>query len=235
MKKIISICLAITMAITFPISAIATKGDMASTNTMETIRAVAVNAPSKFEETADWASVTAILQETPLTDIEGNLRAYCFDLENTETNERAYIIVSLNTTEYPVLQYAPTAISPYYESVEEGTSAVYAGAGRYFTTDENGIQSLTTDEAYTANELELIIETSQLSRTSTQGVNSALSAVEDFTGEWAYFASDSTAFNTQSAAVTESEVLIANVVLSGVPNLQWYLGCTPTAMAIAKL
>ena len=81
-------------------------------NDMEDIHAIAQHAPTFFVSTKDWTN-TNVIKTTPLYDLEDRVVAYCIDIENADTNENAYVIVSHDKTEAPILQYAPYATSPY--------------------------------------------------------------------------------------------------------------------------
>ncbi|MCL1807838.1 MAG: hypothetical protein FWG31_09070 [Oscillospiraceae bacterium] len=186
----------------------------------EDIRAVAVNAPSHFNETAEWQNIK-IVKETPLYDLEGTLIAYCMDLQNADTGENAYIIINNDRTDFPILQYAPTAVSPYFNV--KGT-ALYLAAGLYGIDSGVAIKDLSTGET---------INKKDIMRQEADTMNDSISEAErenkqriDYSGAWELYTSGVSANNTlmRNTPVT--------VILNNVPNWQWYVGCSPTAIGM---
>ncbi|MDR2590428.1 MAG: hypothetical protein LBC71_05530 [Oscillospiraceae bacterium] len=178
---------------------------------------VVMNAPLFFNETTHWFNVS-ILKETPLYDFDGILIAYCFDLQNTDTEENAYIIINADDNAFPIVQYSPKSVSPYFHITE---TALYMGVGVYYYDDGTNITNIltgkTTVKLYDNNENEHI-----------DNIDNKLSVACDinYSIAWDYYADSSNI--TRNTPVT--------VILSGVPNWQWTRGCSPTAvgMQLAK-
>ncbi len=220
MKKQISLIVALVMifSLALPVSA----ADNAKTSfaaPYDDIVAVALNAPAFYPDTEDWESIV-ITKETPLYNLEGSLTSYCFDLQNADTEENAYIIVNADPSGYPILQFAPTAVSPYYDNTDD--TALYFGAGQYYLDDGEVYENQATGETYDKDEVQEAMETAPAQPPHTYSI----AVAEDHSGAWQTYIEgyDALGVTPLRAGYTK--------LLSNRLSLQWRKGCAPTAVAM---
>lgn len=175
------------------------------------LRIIAINALKDFPESESWNDVT-ILKETPLENPNGEVFAYCFDLKNDATSENAYIILSVNRNDFPVIQFAPNALSAYY-NMSSDHDAVYLGAGAYYYETSSNFVSLNNPDVQIDKQLLRAQETS--SKSTNDSARSNYSSIRS-----SYLSTERTVYPRY----------VCN--LTGVPNYQWYLGCVPTSLAM---
>lgn len=225
MKKIIPLLIAVVLFLMSVVSASALSAidEQVADYTLPQMRQIAINALSMdFSMEADdgsWDDVI-IIQETPLYDLYGDFIGYCFDLSCGE--QRAYIIVSAQSSVYPIIQFAPHAASPYIRygvTYSTGSNAcIYVAPGQYYIeSTEDTLLNLTSFETVKYD----IASSVELTR-----VESGTAA--EYNDIFAYYLSGSTPGINQ---LNQSNYL-PHVNLTSVPNLQWTRGCSPTAMAM---
>lgn len=169
------------------------------------IHSIALSVPSSFTITKDWHDIS-ITKTTPLYDLRNHIVAYCVDIRNNKSNSNAYIIINAYFSDHPILQYAPEAISPYFNT---SNKAVYLLAGTYFSEIDGNIKNLITNE---------IVSKSKL--------------LSDFSSvTWVNTNRMTPSYNDSSPASTLGYDT-QEKILTGVPNWQWTRGCTPTAVGM---
>lgn len=139
-----------------PCSSERTQGLQVNQYSLEEMRVMAVNAlNSDFYMEADdgsWADVIFV-KETPLYDLNNNLTSYCFDLRCNE--QKAYIVISADSTHYPVRQFSNHATSVYMNMGEEETP-MYCGPGAYYQRNGNeSVQNILTSETVAISDIEV--------------------------------------------------------------------------------
>ena len=146
MKKIISSIISVCIILSLTVSSYAGTTD----SIINEVRAIARNAPARFTPTAHWsADDIQFVKETPLYNLYDELCAYCIDLKNSSTDEIAYLLISTDRTDFPIIGYSPFSESPYY-SVSEDKKAVFLSVNHYYIEDEEEYKRVA--EAYDAME-----------------------------------------------------------------------------------
>lgn len=183
---------------------------------LEEMRAMAMNAlNSDFYMEADngsWENVV-IVKETPLYDLSNTLTSYCFDLQCGE--QTAYIVISANSTHYPVRQFSNHATSAYMNASDEDT-LMYCGPGQYYQVKEDErIYNILTSESIPVSDVK-ISPAASVSENEEYDYRSIAEL---------YISGD---ILNQPAAQGDP----THKKLSSFPNYKWYKGCAPTAMAM---
>ena len=222
MKKRIAILLVCCIAIVFGSTVSAASLDNSQNEeieiyTIEEMRTIALNAlDSDFYMEADnesWDEVV-IVKETPLYDLNNNLTSYCFDLVCGQ--QTAYIVISADSSRYPVRQFSNHATSAYL-NVDTEEKMIYNGPGQYYQIGEQGesISNIITGE---------IAEMADVATISTTEV--AEDVVENYKDIADLYITGS---------ILNQPVVLANPTyrnLTEVPIYQWDKGCAPTSMAM---
>lgn len=181
------------------------------TSSIDALRIIAINALKDFPETETWTDVS-ILKETPLETLDGTVYAYCFDLLNSSDGQSAYIILSINNKEFPVIQFAPNATSAYY-NMDESVDAVYLGPGAYYFENATHLTSLTDPEVQVAKE-DIVAQISESEPEDT------ISRVNYSDIRTSYLNAERTIYPRYVCNLTD------------VPNYQWTGGCVPTSLSM---
>jgi hypothetical protein len=182
------------------------------------MRLIALNALKlDFYMEADcgsWDEVI-IVKETPLFDIDGNITSYCFDLRCDK--QTSYIIISANSSSYPVKQFAAHATSAYLEA-DNNNNLMYYGPGQYYQVDanKNSVLDITTGKASSIDDFN-----TSISRGSSDTVTKQ---------DYFHIAQKYISGEESNQPVIAADTTYKN--LSDVPNYGWYKGCVPTAMAM---
>ena len=221
-KKFLALFLALILLFSSFSSVLALDALNSEKGGMADIYAIARHAPSFFVPTKDWRNV-AIRKTTPLYDLENSIIAYCIDIQNADTGKNAYVIISADETETPILQYAPDAVSPYYD-ITSSSRALYLMPGAYHVLEGKSMMDLATERTYA---LEEVLSVYQTAKAETATLNTATTETADF----------SALRQLYIAGVQPKGYDTKEKILSTVPNWQWTYGCSPTAigMQLAKL
>lgn len=213
-KKLISLLLVLALVVGICPAVFAME---TATTEMEDIYAIARNAPTHYLPTAHWTDVT-ILKTTPLFDLDRNVVAYCVDLRNAETGENAYVFVNADPKGYPILQYSPDGVSPYYG--ETTGRALFLSAGQYLVENGEMITVLNTGE--TVSKTVVLEQYEQQTKEVAHQVDWETNEKQDF----------STYRANYIAGIAPLSLDTKEKILTKVPNWQWRKGCAPTAVAM---
>ena len=220
-SKILALLLTLALAISLsiPVTAIGGKSYATPDSAMSEVRAIALHTPARFAPTADWENIT-ITKETPMYDLLGDLVAYCVDLRNAGTGENAYVFVDARENNYPILQYSPAAVSPYFDQTDR---AIFATAGQYYTDNGSAFVDLATGAEFDKQEV-----LAAVSASAAKAGARTVAAEEDYSEV-------RQAYITGEFAPTRA----TEVRLTGVPNLgqpsNLAMACVPTSMAMVLL
>ena len=228
-KRILSMLMAVMMTLSLmSVMSYAAELPVSKSADIDTIRSesqrIAVNAPSRFGYDYDWK----IVQETPLFGLSDEIVAYCFDMiavGNSQKGVRtSYAIVNADVTGFPLLLFGIDGVSAYYNV--KCNKAYYLGIMDYYVEIGNSVVQPQTHEVFDTAYFQ-----AQLNTMKTQSE-----------------ANSNTSYYSESRITDCSalrETYINGTVLRNAPendnvgnhgytgvNLQWYKGCSPTAIAM---
>lgn len=218
-KILLMVCVCITMLALLgsvyassPESVQSAQEEMYSLEEMRTMAMNALNSDFYMEaDNGTWEDVV-IVKETPLYDLNNTLTSYCFDLRCGE--QKAYIVISANSTHYPVRQFSNHATSAYMNMGDKDT-LVYCGPGEYYQLEDESVRNILTSETVSISDIEI----------------SPVTVANDF-NEYDY---RETAALYISGDILNQPTAQADPTykkLSSFPNYGWYKGCAPTSMAM---
>lgn len=182
-----------------------------------------------------WENIK-ILKDTNLYDFDNKLVAHNLDLQNIDTNEEGYVIISQDDNDEPILEFSLDAQSPYarFDSGNDITF-IYSEMLGYYTKESvisdnksnNIYYDIINNDKLSDTAVKFMIESdntrkykSQRSNNEVKKLRSILSNPQDETNS----ATDDSSIKPYSSDTVES-------ILS-VPDYSWTYGCVPTSAAM---
>ncbi|ETJ36039.1 C39 family peptidase [Clostridium butyricum] len=222
-KKLIrKIMLGVMSLITVVSTSMCTPIYAASTADIENI---AKNAPQAIIPNEDWTNIE-VLNCKPLYNFSNELIAYSVDLKNNDNNKNAYVIVSKDEKDGPILQLGVDTESPYDKLSDDDKTPIYDGVSRYYYQEDssNEYYDISNDKVIEEQEVDsLKLNSQQKVRTSKQPSKSKQLRTDLLEAE-----DPSELKSTMSSTRSGLEAHI----LTGVPDYRWRKGCAPTASAM---
>lgn len=225
-----------TLLLTIFISSIgnyATGVQASAIDNISTISTIAKNTPKYLlgNTSEDWNAVS-IINNRPLYDFNNKLIAYSVDLKNKINDEKAYVIVSVNEEDEPIIEFAIGHFSPYDKVDENSQTCIYDGVLSYYSKQ---IQASTTkyydiNKNYELGDLaaqDLISSSKNKRYTSLNPIKSKETRNKLMSTN-----------NINNADVSNTKAIINNLATAStskilsVPRYQWYKGCAPTSAAM---
>ncbi len=211
MKKVLSIILATLMILCNFLPAFDAASNINQLIDLSDIQTIAISTPAYFTITKDWSDIS-ITKTTPLYDLHNNIVAYCVDMKNNDSDDNAYVIINAYSSDNPILQYAPEAISPYFNISDK---AIYLFAGTYFSERNEIITDLSTSKTISKSKL-----------------SSKFGSVKWINADKQLLSSTAASTEKIETSVSPLGYDTQEKILTGVPNWQWTRGCTPTAVGM---
>ncbi|MFL0198035.1 C39 family peptidase [Clostridium sp. WILCCON 0269] len=201
------------------------------TSDLSAIETIAKNAPQFMlgSDKKQWSSVT-VVNSRPLYDFSNKLIAYSLDLESNIDNEKAFVIVSTNEEDGPILEFATGTDSPYDKEKDNDQSNIYDGLGGYYSHNlsTGKYHDLTCnvdlDDTNVKNYKSYDENKQYVSKNPNLAKKNRLNLSQK--SQTANSPSTSTASITPAATPS----MITNIL--NVPDYRWYDGCTPTSAAM---
>lgn len=188
------------------------------------IENIAKNAPQAIIQDEDWTNIE-VLNCKPLYNFDNELVAYSVDLKNNVNNKDAFVIVSKDEKDGPILQLGVDTKSPY-DKVHDDKNLIYDGLSGYYykETSSNEYYDVTNDKIIENEQLNDLKSNSKKKRSISKKPNMAEELRNDLLE--AEDPSDLKATSSSTKSGLQAHIL------AGVPDYRWKRGCAPTASAM---
>lgn len=208
--------------VTVVLTGISTPTYATSTSDIENI---AKNAPQAIIPDEDWTNVE-VLNCKPLYNFNNEVIAYSVDLKNNVNNKDAFVIVSKDEKDGPILQLGVDSESPYDKISDDNKTPIYDGVSGYYyhENSSNEYYDISNDKVVEDQQVDKLKLNSEQKRRTSKQPNMAKQLRSDLLE-----AEDPSDVKATSSSSTSS--LTAHI-LSGVPDYRWRNGCAPTSSAM---
>lgn len=187
------------------------------------IETIAKNAPNYLlrKNKAQWNNVR-VIDDIPLYDFNNKLIAYSVDLQSKTNNEKAYVIISKNEDDGPILEFATGKYSLYHNIINSDQTCIYDGVLSYYSTSNSKYYDLKKNVQLKSTDVTRAIQASKHKNYISKMPIKAKAARNILKVN---------SQNSTASSLSPAESILSDNILN-VPDYLWYRGCAPTASAM---